>query len=123
MNIKHPLMGVRLPESLQEIREVIGMESALKLVADCGGTRIFIPKYLPENHRLVTLLGMEVAERLSQYFGGESLSIIRWAEALRVERNMHIIDQYSKGSKIGDLARRFKLTERRIYTIVSRPAV
>ncbi|HIJ85227.1 MAG: Mor transcription activator domain protein [Magnetococcales bacterium] len=119
MNMKHPLLGARLPESLMEIRETIGLNNTLKLVTNYGGTRVFVPKRIHDQHRLVNVLGLKAANQLSRRFGGESLTLVRGASALRASRNKEIIEQYSKGVRVADLARTFALTERRIYTILS----
>lgn len=119
MNMKHPLLSVGLPESLVEVRDVIGMDNALKLVTNCGGTRIFVPKRITAQHRLANLLGLKAARELSRHFGGESISVVRGAQALRVLRDKEILTRYSKGARVAELARYFSLTERRIYTILS----
>ncbi|HAT50553.1 MAG: hypothetical protein HQL07_17895 [Nitrospirae bacterium] len=119
MNMKNPLLAATFPESLKEIRDVIGLDSTLKLVTSCGGTRVFIPKHISAQHRLANLLGMKAARRLSRYFGGESVTVVRGAPALRALRNKEIIAQYDQGVRVADLARAFALTERRIYSILS----
>ncbi|MBF0147228.1 MAG: hypothetical protein HQL84_13825 [Magnetococcales bacterium] len=119
MNMQHPLLNARFPESLKEIRDAIGLDNTLKLVTNCGGTRIFIPKRISAQHRLANLLGLKAARQLSRRFGGESLSVVRGAPALRALRNKEIIDQYNKGARVADLARSHALTERRIYTILA----
>lgn len=121
MDQAHPLLESQLPESLQSVRDIIGLEKTLELVGHCGGTRVFIPRSMRETHRLAQLLGLRAARQLSHHFGGECLSIVRGAPAQREMRNRKIIDQYNKGEKVADIARSFALTERRIYTILSDP--
>ncbi|UWS06409.1 hypothetical protein [Phaeobacter inhibens] len=63
---------VPLPELVQEIAEVVGRENAVKLVE---GTRqrgarrwrrhLYIPSDIPENHRIVSLIGWDAAQALS----------------------------------------------------------
>ncbi|MBF0294269.1 MAG: hypothetical protein HQL96_03700 [Magnetococcales bacterium] len=108
-----------LPGSLEEIAEVIGREGALKLVHECGGTRIFIPRKLRVQHKLVTLLGHEQAKRLSLHFGGETLTVVRAAQLLRRTRNREIVRRYDAGEGVRQLARDHALTERQIYAILS----
>ncbi|MBF0140641.1 MAG: hypothetical protein HQL74_10220 [Magnetococcales bacterium] len=121
MDAENPLLKSPFPESLQAVRDVIGLEKTLELVGNCGGTRIFIPRSMSESHRLAHMLGLSAASKLSRHFGGESLSVVRGASALRELRNRKIIDQYNKGEKVADIARTFALTERRVYTILSKP--
>ncbi|MBF0270880.1 MAG: hypothetical protein HQL98_02230 [Magnetococcales bacterium] len=108
-----------LPGSLEEIAEVIGREGALQLVNACGGTRIFVPRKLRVQHKLVTMLGFEQARRLSHHFGGETLTVVRAAELLRRTRNREIVRRYDAGTGVRQLARDNALTERQIYAILS----
>ena len=110
----------QLPESLTEVVEVIGLASTIELIKSYGGTRVFIPKNMKTQHKLANLLGLEQARRLSHYFGGESLSIARAASSIRSERNKTIVRRYDAGEGVGSLAIEFQLTERQIYTILSK---
>ena len=63
---------VPLPETVEEIAEVIGREKAVRLVE---GTRqrgarrwrrhLYIPSDMPEDHRIVSLIGWDAAQALS----------------------------------------------------------
>ncbi|MBF0454081.1 MAG: hypothetical protein HQL72_04590 [Magnetococcales bacterium] len=108
-----------LPASLVEIKEVVGLEGAIKLLDLCGGTRLFIPRNLKAQHRLANLLGLEAAQKMSAYFGGETLTIVRASRAKKKVRNRTIILRYGEGERVPELARAFKLTERQIYSILS----
>lgn len=119
MNNLDLILKEDLPSSLEEIAEVIGREGALKLVNECGGTRIFVPRNLRIQHKLVILLGMEQARRLSSHFGGETLTVVRAANLLRRTRNREIVRRYDAGEGVRQLARDHCLTERQIYAILS----
>ncbi|MBF0446703.1 MAG: hypothetical protein HQL67_00735 [Magnetococcales bacterium] len=108
-----------LPESLLDIKEVIGYEGAMILLDRCAGTRLFIPKNMKTQHKLAKLLGFEQAQLMSKYFGGETLSIVRAARAKRDIRNKEIIRLYDAGAKVPDIAQQMELTERQIYSILS----
>ncbi|MBF0438739.1 MAG: hypothetical protein HQL93_06405 [Magnetococcales bacterium] len=111
-----------LPNSLEEIAMVIGREGALQLVGACGGTRIFVPRRLRAQHKLVTLLGFAQAQRLANHFGGETLTVVRAADLLRRTRNREIVRRYDAGDGVRQLARDHALTERQIYSILSSSA-
>lgn len=119
MNMEHPLKSVELPESLAAIRDIIGIDNALKLVANCGGTRMFVPKRITSQHPLANMLGLKTARELSRHFGGESISVVRGDKAIRARRDKEIVTRYAMGARVVDLARFYSLTERRIYTILS----
>jgi len=64
--------GVPLPESVEEIAEVIGRGNAVRLVEGtrASGKRrwrrsLYVPAEMPEDHRIASMIGLEVATRLS----------------------------------------------------------
>ena len=60
---------------------------------------------------------------MSAYFGGETLTIVRGSRARKAIRNREIIHRYGQGEKVSMLALTFELTERQIYTILSKSYV
>ena len=93
-----------LPESVQEIAEVIGRAATLKLIGaqPRAGRRswrvnIYIPKRLPPDHQLVRVLGWADANRLSNYFGGEILQPSNCRVIEREFRNRTILKRHSEG--------------------------
>jgi hypothetical protein len=112
----------QLPASMVEIKEVVGLQGAIKLLSSYGGTRLFIPRRLKAQHKLANLLGLEAARKMSAYFGGETLTIVRGSQAKKAIRNREIIHRYDQGEKVPMLALAFELTERQIYTILSKNA-
>jgi Mor family transcriptional regulator len=107
------------PESLVEIKDVIGYEGAMTLLDRCAGTRLFIPKNMKAQHKLSKLLGLEQANLMSRHFGGETISIVRAARAKRAVRNKEIIRLYDAGTRVPDIAQEMELTERQIYSILN----
>lgn len=76
---------IELPESVQEIADVIGRTEALRLIgqlptciAGVEGHKskrviLYVPKQLKAGHRLVEILGWDTAQKLVDVFGGEIL--------------------------------------------------
>lgn len=116
----NPEQKQNLPKSLVEVAEVIGLPATRKLVETHGGTRVFVPRRLKTQHKLANLLGFEKARRLSAHFGGESLNIARAASIHRAKRNVNIVRCYDAGRRVPSLAQEHGLTERQIYTILSK---
>jgi hypothetical protein len=63
---------VSLPESVEEIAEVIGRGNAVRLVEGtrASGKRrwrrsLYVPKEMPEDHRIASMVGLDAATRLS----------------------------------------------------------
>lgn len=108
-----------LPESLREIAEAFGYDVAEIIRSNFAGIRLFVPKRLSDGHRLIGLLGEEMARRLSHHFGGETLFIPRGAQAERNQRNQEIIRRYDEGVPVRVMAQEYKLTERQVYSILT----
>lgn len=79
---------MELPNSVQEIADVIGREAALYLIGQLPRTTrkdknpkwrageqvmLYVPRKLTPDHRLVAILGMDRARQLVESFGGEIL--------------------------------------------------
>jgi len=109
-----------LPHSLVRVAEVIGLAGVLALVENAGGVRIYVPESLTDDHRLVEWLGRDAAARLSESFAMEELVVPRCAEMLRKIRDRQIRHERDHGARPAELALRYRLTERQIYTILSR---
>lgn len=109
-----------LPQSLVDVAEVVGLAATLALVEHAGGVRIYVPERLDDDHRLVTWLGAPAAAQLSEAFAMEELVVPRCAEALRRVRNRQMRRERDQGAKPAELALRYGLTERQVYTILSR---
>ena len=116
-------MEDNLPSSLKKIADVISLKDTLKLVHAYGGLRIFVPRKLHVQHKLVILLGLEQAQRLSHHFGGKTLTVARAVQLSRHARNLEILRRYDAGANIPQLARENELTERRIYEILKKPLI
>ncbi len=62
-------------KELSNLIELLGEESTLKLVQEHAGTRVGLPKKMPEDHPLRALLGDAGFALLCQYFGGYEISV------------------------------------------------
>lgn len=109
-----------LPESLAEVAEAIGLSATLALVEHAGGVRIYVPERLADDHRLVQWLGRDAAARLSEAYAMEELVVPRCADLLRRVRNRCIRHERAQGARPAELALRYRLTERQVFTILSR---
>ena len=58
----------RLPETLREIAEVVGLEATNKLVEARGGTKVYFPVAAGDDHWLVECVGREAADKLCSHF-------------------------------------------------------
>lgn len=113
---------MELPASVQEIADVIGREKALHLIASLptyiGGlagkrsrrVMLYVPQKLKEGHRLISILGIEDAEKLVKAFGGECLQPANCAGIERETRNEEIRAMDAEGKTTAEIAERFDLS-------------
>lgn len=107
-----------LPESLQEMVQVIGLRATIKLMEHFGGVRIWVPSEIPPDHELRRHLG-DAADKLASYYALESVAVPRGVTALRRIRDQQIRARYAAGQTAPALAREYGMTERRIWYIIA----
>jgi hypothetical protein len=120
---------MRLPASVQEIANVIGVDRALFLVGQlprCYSKKsthviLYVPKAtnLKPDHRLVHILGWPDAVKLCRAFGGEILQPATCADLYRTFRNQSIRRLVNvEGMKPREVAAMFEMSERQITNIL-----
>lgn len=115
-----------LPESVAEIAEVIGREKALYLIGQLpsSGSRkwrkcVYIPKYLPADHKLVELLGWNDAAKLSYAFAGMILQPSNCRFLHRAHRNREIHRMDAEGLSVIKIADMVELSAYRVREIIA----
>jgi hypothetical protein len=111
-----------LPPRAAELAEVIGLAATLRLVEGWGGLRQYVPApaHLHADHPLVRQLGREAARRLAEHYAREKIDVPRCLSALRAARDRRIVAEHEQGASGRELAMRYQLTERQIWTILAR---
>lgn len=101
-------------EALAQIAEVLGDTEALTLARRFGGTRLYVPKIIGDNHPICAVLGRDTANRLAAWAGGGSLDIPKQAA-----RRAHVRDLHSRGTlTISQIAVETSYTERHVYRLL-----
>lgn len=121
----------QLPGQVLEIAQVVGMNAALRLVSELGGTTWEFSRGKGRNGQikvaaLVDIIGDEAAQRLTARLGGETIYIPRCDAALRRLRDLEIHRQFEQAVREGvgarvvvaELARTYQLSDRRIWIIL-----
>ena len=106
-----------LPASLAEIAACIGLQPTLRLVERWGGLDLWVPQR--PSDELLAQLGREAAEALCARYGLERVYIARAEAAVRAARDAEIRDRRAAGWTAAQLARRYGLTERRVWAILA----
>jgi len=108
-----------LPETVKEMVEIIGLTSALALVALRGGEQLAIPKKCNPNHWLQEAIGVDAFNKMVKYYSGETFEIPRCCKAIRAVTHHHIIEESEQGVSSALLARRHGYTQRGIRKIIN----
>ncbi|MBN2684986.1 MAG: hypothetical protein JXR40_06880 [Pontiellaceae bacterium] len=108
-----------LSPMLKELERVVGLEATLALVERWGGINLYIPQTAPEGHVLALAIGVEAAEKLARYFGGDHISMPKAEEYKRLKRDREIWQKRQQGACANTLALDYGLTQRHIWQILS----
>lgn len=123
---------MRLPESVQEIADVIGRERALYLIGQLpktyppstrtnhGATErviLYIPKSLRVDHPLVQILGWHDAMKLVRVFGGEIMQPANCREVYRRFRDQSIGRFIRLGMTTAQVAELMGVSDRHVRNV------
>lgn len=113
------------PINLLEIIEIIGEAAALKLVERFGGTTPRLPalRNVNADHPLALCIGIEALTELAKAGGGRWMYVAKCARGLREARNREIVQLYSDGVPVVELALRYHLSDRQIWNILGSTVV
>ena len=103
-----------------DLERLIGREALLTLAQVAGGLDLYIPARVPMDGPLLEL-PLAAQERLARYAGGTRLYIPKLCGELRRSRDAQIRAAYDAGKRVQDIARRFRLSERRVWAILGSP--
>lgn len=115
-----------LPPVAREVLHLVGSEALIRLVNAWGGTHIDFPRHARHIRasKVVQHLGEEIGDanalRLANHFSGVRLHVPKCDKAARQVRDDEIRAGLDKGVPAHTLARRFKLTERQIWSIAKK---
>lgn len=126
---------MRLPNSVQEIADVIGEERALFLVGQLprcyfrdprwpDARSVHVMLYVPTaqrlkpDHELVRILGWADAMKLSRFFGGEILRPASCAGIYRTFRDQSILRIVGEGVPVTMVADWFEVSDRHVKNLL-----
>lgn len=109
-------------KTYSELEMLLGHEAADKVVAAYRGQELYIPEpsRLSEAHKLVMLLGADIAERLCHYWQGNILTLPMQQKKILAARNASIVRKHKAGIDKGALATEHGLHVRTVRKIVEK---
>jgi len=108
----------RLPESLIDLAETLGVRVALVLISEFGGRELRIPKNPGPDHPIIKALG-ETDGRAVCHFMGDQFVYIPHGRA--GARRQSVQDLSTKGRTRGEIARLLGLSERHVRRLANVP--
>ncbi len=99
----------------KELHSVLGLGALLVLERYFGGQYVYINEAQPTQD-IIEAIGDDAAKRLSAHYGGSEIYIPR--AAINRARNIQIQQGRKAGKSAKELAAQFKLSTRRIRTIL-----
>lgn len=124
---------MRLPDSAQEIADVIGRDAALYLIGQLprvyGGSAkagkqsmrcvMYVPKRLMPSDMLVRILGWDAACKLAYVFSGMVIHPANCKEVYRPFRDRNIARLFHEGLAVKTIAEWFDVSERTVKNIAA----
>ena len=124
---------VQLPQSVQEIADVIGRQAALELVGQLGTYEVrdkrypnsitnrkvlFVPASLKPDDRIIGMIGYVNAVKLVRAFGGSFLFPAPCAEIYRNFINETVLRLHREGMKAAEISESIDISLRRVYRVL-----
>jgi hypothetical protein len=103
---------------LHTLIEILGCESAEKIVTELGGARIWVPVRSTPEAKLTRMLGDGPASALCARFGGDYLQVPNTRNADNVYRR--IAELHRQGCKINDIALAVGRSRRTVFRLLRR---
>jgi hypothetical protein len=103
---------------LHTLVELMGSDSAKKLIAEFGGARIWVPVRSTTAAKLSEVLGDDAAKALCARFGGDYLQVPNTMTGGNVYRR--IAELHRQGCKINDIALAVGRSRRTVFRLLRR---
>lgn len=115
-----PEIADLLPRSVRELAAEVGLPVALRLVAACGGTTVYVPvpRKAGPHHPLVAKIGAAGLAALAAGRGGEPLDVPNCAAARRAVIHRRIAAEAAAGVPAARLGARWGYSRAQIKRIL-----
>ncbi|MCA1492721.1 helix-turn-helix domain-containing protein [Ensifer sp. NBAIM29] len=110
----------KLPVSLQDVAETLGLPIALKVIEHFGGTEIKFPKSPASDHPVLQALGKEDGIALCSFLSGGFIYVphMRGRKSIRAE----VLALQESGKERREIARLLGVSQRHVRRMANKPA-
>lgn len=98
-----------LPAIITEIADAAGADAAWALVSQHGGTKVYIPQQVRQDHWLALLVGLDAARKICARMGGADIML---PHATRHRGRVALVEALRGGASLNDAARASGMTVR-----------
>lgn len=102
-------------DALAELASAIGIDAARLVARRFGGTTIYVPRTIGDDHPLRAALGADIAAKLAHWFGGGRINVPKQAERKARVRQLHRAGALT----IAAIALETGFSERHVYRLLS----
>ena len=100
--------------TLDDLASIIGLSATVRLAAWWGDKNLYVPAQPSEDQKLVALIGLPAARRLSEEFGREQIAVPSLHGLMIEQRNVSIYYDLCAGESVKVIAGKNNLSERRV---------
>jgi hypothetical protein len=105
----------------REIISIIGHDLAALFFKAFFGCIVYIPEHIDSSHELVLCIGIDASKKLSRQFSGTTIAVPTGYRSRIAARNRCIINDRNNGHSLNELAVKYQLTTRQLFTICKQP--
>lgn len=103
---------------VQELVDSVGLGNALEIVRRWGGRSLRVPLAVQHSDPLALTLGLVLARKLVQNFGGERLELPAERNALLDMRNEQIVAEVDRGESHSAVAHRYGISRAMVLKVL-----
>lgn len=100
-----------------EMAQAIGQDAAASLIEHFGGTSLYVPRKVADDHPICRSLGRQNADRVVAWAGGGTLPVPK-GDNLHALHDSIVRARTEDGRTVAQIARGHNLSERQVYRIL-----
>lgn len=113
-----PDLDTRLPASLADVADTLGLEVALKIISEFGGQEIKFPKLPDDDHPVIVALGKEDGYAVCQFLTGCFIYVPHMKARRSVRMDVLALQNAGKGRR--EIARILGVSQRHVRRMANK---